>query len=185
MSRPLPSLLLALALVLALVLAACGSAPTAASDPTGPPLETAQQQQLKDAEKQYRARAPEFAQTREALASNPATAWWLTRMLVRDVVWYTDHQQADDTKFLDEVTGKKSTWLERARAELTAMGPAAVPCIVEDLLKSRFSDRRMLGAQLLGQIGPAAVPHMGPLLRDADPRLRRLAAEALGQMPEG
>jgi hypothetical protein len=169
----------------ALGLAACGSAPAPAADASGPPLDEAQQRQLKEAERLYRAGDAGFAVARDALAAQPATAWWLARLLVRDVVWYTDHQQADDATFLNEATGRKSTRLERARGELAALGAAAVPCIVADLLKSRFNDRRALGAQLLAQIGPAALPQMAPLLRDNDARLRRLGAEALGHMPRG
>jgi HEAT repeat protein len=169
-------------LVLPTLLAACGGAPEA-YDSTGPTLSLEQRRELAAAEKAYRDQDPGFAARRDALSQDPSTAYWLARFLLRDLVWRFDRAPADDRQFLHAAAGRAEPGILRALRELRAMGPRAVPCIVEDLLKNRYSDRRELGVQVLGRLDASMIPALAPFSKDADPRLRRLCVEAIALHP--
>lgn len=165
-------------LALALLAAACASGPRRHA-PRPSPEEV---RQLEQAERLYRARDPAFAALRDRLAAKPATAYWLTAMFVTYVVQSRDARQATEAEFLRAAIGKPDPVEARAFEQLRALGAAAVPCVVENLLRHRFADRRRLGVEILSAIGEAALEPLAPVLRDRDPRLRRYAVEAVAAM---
>lgn len=162
------------------VFAACAAEPQRAPAPR-PPAE--QQARLVEAERLYRSNDPGFAVVRDDLANDPVTARWLTRMFIRDLIWARDQRQANDEAFMQAVAGKSAHPVEeRALRDLQALGAAAAPALIEDLLRSPYGDRRRIGADLLGIVGPAALPALQPLLGDRNRDTRRLAVRALIDM---
>src|SRR5262245_517276 len=67
------------------------------------------------------------------------------------------------------------------REDLTRLGPAAVPALVE-MLKNEQEWPRERAAWTLGSIGPSAVPELLRLLNDKNPAYRLAAADTLGQI---
>jgi hypothetical protein len=171
----------------ALLLAACGTTgaglvpKTPRREAPDPTLE--QRAELRAAEDLFRRADPAFAQQRERLARDPTTAWWLARMLVYQMVFALDQRQATEEELLRTAAGNTATPYRRAFDEVVMMGRAAVPCVVEDLLKLPQDHRRRLAIHLLGVIGPSALPELEAVLTSADPALRRLGAQAVAAMP--
>ena len=162
------------------VLVACASGSRRAPAPRPAPE---QQERLVEAERLYRASDPKFAAARDELAADPVSARWLTRLLIRDVLWARDQRRSDDAAFLAAVAGRSMhPTEERALRQLRALGAASAPGLIEDLLKHKFTDRQQIGAELLGHVGPATLPALQPLLSGGDRRRRRLAAQALVNM---
>jgi HEAT repeat protein len=172
---------------LLLLAAGCGGGPEVrlAPEATGDytvPLDAEQHKQLAAAERMYREGDPAFAHRRDAMAGDPVLACWLTRMLVRDAVLAFDRRQASDEEFLRQAVGSDPLW-DRARAHLQALGGAAAPCLIEDLLRHPRHDRRRLGVTLLGITGEGSLPPMKDVLASPDAAMRRLAVLAVGEMP--
>jgi len=168
------------------MLAACSDAPEIRIAPesvvdASAPLTAEQNSALAAAERLYREGDPAFAERRDELARDPATARWLTRMLVRDAVFAFDRRKATDEEFLRQAAGVDPLW-DRALTHLRALGGAAAPCLIEDLLRHPRHDRRRLGVTLLGAAGPGALPAMHEVLASRDVALRRLAVLAVGEM---
>ena len=133
---------------------------------------------LKQVERAWRERDERFSASRDALAADPLTAFWLARLLVRDLLFATDGAAADASALIGE-----APW-RRPFDALVAMGAPAVPCIALDLLRSSRADRRDVAARLFAAMGPAALPVWSPVLRVDDARARRAAVRALGRLPE-
>lgn len=150
-------------------------------DPGAPSVE--QHRQLQAAERAYRADDPGFPALRDELARDPVTATWLTRLFVRDLLMLREHAPADEQTALLAAAGRKNEREVRAMQQVAALGQAAMPCIVEDLLKNPQGMPRELGVELCGVVGDAALPALQPLLRDADERLRRTAVRAVAALP--
>ncbi len=148
------------------------------------PLTPAQNKALAAAERLYRAEDAAWAAARDDLARDPATALWLTRMVARDAVVAFDRRQASDGEFLRQAVGVDRLW-DRATTEIAALGGAAAPCLVTDLLRHPRGDRRRIGVTLLGRAGAAAISAMRDELGSSDAALRRLAVLAVGEMPAG
>lgn len=150
-----------------------------------PELDRAQQIALAAAEKLYRAGDPAFAENRDRLAADPATAYWLTRLFVHYLLDAYDQQRASDTTFLATVASAENPVLARAKDQLLVLGAAAAPALIEDLLNGSHSDRRHLGVLLLVELGPSVLPHVTPLLDSSDWRLRLAAVQVAAPMKPG
>lgn len=147
----------------------------------------------------------EFAVLRDALAKDPVTAFWLTRLFVRDLLLVREARQesqesqdvaakqvrsvvraADggpaDAKLLQSVMKARDPLETRALAQIDAMGAAAVPCIVNDLAGHKQAFVRQLGAELVGRIGAPALPAIAQLATSRDPVLRRSYAQCMASL---
>lgn len=168
-----------------------GAAPAAAA-PRAKDLDKATQDKLRRFELLYRklGKAPdpateqELAQLRVELCGTPDSSLWLARLFVRDAIVALDAGGATEADFVQVVVAPKNTVLDRAVGQLVAMGPNAVPCVRDDLLRHAYADRRELGVRLLHAIGPASIPAISPLAGAEDPALRRAAIETLAGMQE-
>ena len=181
-------------------LAACGGVPdskygttrAAAASSRTKDLDLPTREKLKHFEQVYRqhsndsdpAADQQLAQLRSELCATPDSAFWLARLFVHDAVLALDEGRATDGDFVQVAVSPKHDLLDRAVGQLVAMGPNAVPCLRDDLLRHAYQDRRELGVRLLHAIGPAAVPVVVPLASENDPALRRVAVEALAGMQE-
>lgn len=160
---------------------ACSSGPEGVQrfDPGKPDL--AQQERLTKAERLYRANDPAFAAEREVLAADPVTAFWLTRMLVRDIVHVREGRDPD--REFERAAASVANPVEvRAMAQLVAMGTAAMPCVRKDLLESRQGPLRELGVEACARIGSPALADLAEMLRAGDANQARGAARALAAM---
>jgi hypothetical protein len=119
-----------------------------------------------------------FASQRDELASDPVAAFWLTRALVLFVVTARDAAPA-----VEEVLVAEPAW-ERPSRQIAAMGAAAVPCVVLDLVRNQRGDRLHIGAELLQRIGAPGLTRWQPVLRFEDPVLRRSLVEAVAGFEE-
>jgi hypothetical protein len=165
------------------VLTACGGvARPAPHEPDRPQVAADAVPRLVEAERLYRAGDPAFAAARDALAADPATAYRLAQMLVRDVLFHLDNRDYDEAEFLKSAAKAENPKLDAAQAELRAMGAAAVPCIREELLMHRFADRRAIGIRLVTGLDAAASRALLPMLDSTDTRVRRTALEAMAGM---
>lgn len=141
----------------------------------------AQQERLAKAERLYRANDPAFAAERDALAGDPVTAFWLTRMLVRDIVLVREGRDPD--REFERAAASVANPVEvRAMAQLVAMGTAAMPCVRKDLLESRQGPLRELGVEACARIGTPALADLAEMLRVGDANQARGAARALAAM---
>lgn len=136
---------------------------------------------LQAAEKLYRQGDPQFPAERDALAGDPVAACWLCRMLVRDLLHALDGGVLAVDPLVSAAAHKPSR-PEQIADHIEALGGAAVPCLVQDLVRHPQSHQRTLGATLLGRIGGVAVPELLPLVQDREPDVRRGAALALGAL---
>ena len=129
---------------------------------------------LRRAETAWRAGDDEgFASAGRTVADDPVATFWLARMLIRDTL-FLRRQMGDDAAAL---VGEPA-W-RRPFDALTALGAAAVPCVVLDLLRQRSADLRDLGAELLHAMGPAALPAWERVASVPDPAVRRYVVQAL------
>lgn len=129
---------------------------------------------LRKAEAAWRARDEEgFAAAGRAVADDPVASFWLARMLIRDTL-FLRRQVGEDAAVL---VGEPA-W-RRPFDALTALGPAAVPCVVLDLLRQRSADLRDLGAELLHAMGPGALSAWERVASVPDPSVRRYVIQAL------
>lgn len=173
---------LALLLVSA-VTTACGSAGGEARrhEPRpAPELSPEDRQRVNEALRMVARNDPGFPAVRDALAGRPDTAWWLARAFVVDAVLALDQGAVDDVAFLRAVAGQGNASLVRSLNHLKAMGAAAVPCVVEDLLEHPHTDRSELGVRILTSIGKDALPALESRLTHTEPRIRRHALEVVG-----
>lgn len=170
----------------AILLAACGAPPgPSRQEVPAPDVTSAQRQQLVDAERAWRQESEELDRLQHELLAEPATAWWWTRMLVHDYVSLLDQRQVDDRTIYENVTGTPNAKLERVRARIVGLGAAAAPCLIHDLLRGPYPDRTLVAQQFLASIGPSVLSALAPTLGDPEPRLRRVAVEAVAAMPAG
>ncbi|HLQ38894.1 MAG TPA: HEAT repeat domain-containing protein [Planctomycetota bacterium] len=175
---------LPVAVTVLLLSSACGSAPAPPPRLYEPgELSPQDRQALVEAERAYRIGAPDFDARRAALAGEPLTALWLTRLFVRDVLFVRERRDPDQQQAFAAAAGHRDQNEVRAIEQIVAIGGAAVPCLVEDLLKNRQTVPRELGVELLGRIGAPALAALQPLLADSDVRLRRAAVRATAAMP--
>lgn len=173
-------------MVTAALLAACAGAPPAPPPPPplgSVPLAPAQLELCRDFEQAYRARDPEIAALRERAVADPEVSVWLTRMFVRDVLASREGRAVAEH---DDPDARADAGYEtRAIAELQLFGAAAVPVLVDDLLRHDQPQPRDLGVELLGYIGAPAVPAVARLAASPDPRQRRAVGRALGAIGAG
>ncbi len=174
-------------LLVASAFTSCGGGPEVRLAPetvvdASVPLTAEEKQVLAAAERLYRDGDAAFAARRDELARDPGTARWLTRMLVRDAIVAFDRRRASDDEFFRQVVGSDPLW-DRALVHLRALGGAAAPCLIEDLLRHSRHDRRRLGITLLGVSGEGSLPALADVLASPDAALRRLAVLAVGEMP--
>jgi hypothetical protein len=80
----------------------------------------------------------------------------------------------------DRLPTGSGTREQRAIAEIVALGDAAVPVLIADLLQHEHTQLRVLGVELLAHVGAPAIPGLQQVARDGQPRQRRAAARALG-----
>jgi hypothetical protein len=147
--------------ILGVVLAACASPPPARYEPGTPT--PAQTGQLKAAEAAYRSASPDYPKLRDAIAQDPVACGWLVRMFVRDVFSAREGRPlGEDTEFLRAAAKLADPLEERAIAELRALGAAAVPTLVGDLLQHDQPQPRELGVELLAEVGQPAKPALTP-----------------------
>lgn len=123
-----------------------------------------------------------FAERRDQLAEEPTSAIWLTRMLLTEFFLAERRQDLKDKTLVEALQEEVTKRTERARRHILAMGPAAVPTLIDDLVRNLLTNRRQLGGELLADIGSPAIPAMQPLLQDADWRLRKTAVAMLVRM---
>jgi len=160
---------------------ACSSGPEGVQrfDPGKPEL--AQQERLAKAERLYRANDPAFAADREVLAADPVTAFWLTRMLIRDIVVVREGRDPD--REFERAAASVANPVEvRAMTQLVALGGAAMPCIRRDLLESRQGPLRELGVEACARIGVPALPDLAEMQQSSDANQVRGAVRALAAM---
>ncbi len=118
-----------------------------------------------------------WADARAAVVEEPLTGYWMGRRLLFAVLVNVDQRSADEGGMI------RSAGASRAQRELVAMGEAAAPVLILDLLRSDRADRRELGAELLQQMGPAAMPALRRVLDVDDVRTRRYAVKAVAGWP--
>ncbi|HEX5053578.1 MAG TPA: HEAT repeat domain-containing protein [Planctomycetota bacterium] len=159
------------------LLAGCSSAPERYRPGD---LSPAQQDQCRAVERAYRTQAAEYEALRDAAKADPVVAGWLTRMFIRDVFTVREGRPLGEDAILRRAAKIKDPVETRAMAELAALGAAAVPTIVGDLLRHGQPQPRELGVELIALVGPAAIPALQELAHDAEARHRRAAARALG-----
>jgi HEAT repeat protein len=163
--------------VAALLAACAGSGPVPVRSV---PLSPAQVELCRAVEQAYRRGDPDYAVLRDRAAADPATTVWLVRMFVRDVFVGREGQPlGEDDGLLRAAAQADGVAGERASAEIVALGAAAVPTLVGDLLCHGQPQPRQYGVELLARIGPAAVPAVRELAASGDPRHRRAAGRAL------
>ncbi|HZT56068.1 MAG TPA: HEAT repeat domain-containing protein [Burkholderiaceae bacterium] len=198
-----PALLACALLVGSLLVGACAARPAPSKVAEPAPDQYAR---LRAAEQLYRKDDPAFAAERDDLARDPVTAFWLTRLFVRDLmlaregretgrdyarVQFNDvdsatrvrTQTGDSDPLLRAAAGIKNPVEARALAQIDALGAAAAPCIVHDLGCHPQAFVRELGVELLARIGRPALPAMEPLRASAREAERCVYVEALGGMP--
>ncbi len=78
--------------------------------------------------------------------------------------------------------GSPTTIEQRAIAGIVALGSAAVPVLVHDLLEHEQPQPRELGSELLATIGAPARPALQRVARNGQARQQRAAARALGRI---
>jgi hypothetical protein len=161
------------------VLAACAGTST---PPFRPAALTPEQAELcRTAEQAYRNRAPDYEGLRQRAAADPTTAAWLTRMFIRDVFTVREGRPLGEDQGLLRAAARIDDPVERrAIAEIEALGLAAVPTLVGDLLCHGQPQPRELGVELMARVGAPAVPAVQQLAASSDARQRRAAARALG-----
>ena len=163
-------------------LAACASQPAW----TPGELTPAQWEKCKALEVAYRGQAPEHPTLRDELAKDPVASAYYVRMLIRDVFLVREGRPLGESEDLLLAAAKVKDPVEvRAFAEVKALGAAAVPTVVGYLLRHPQALEREVGIELIGQIGPAAVPALRELAHDAEARHRRVAARALAAASTG
>jgi hypothetical protein len=131
-------------------------------------------ERLQAAERLWRAKDEAgFAAARDELAGEPLLAFWLARLLIRDALFLRENARADESALVGDLP-----W-QAPFDQLVALGAAAAPCVVLDLLRQRAADRNELGAEVLHAMGPAAMPSWERILEVADPAVRRHAVRAM------
>jgi hypothetical protein len=191
--------------VASLLLAACGS-PSGLYDAGD--LDRAQFELLRRAEVAYRSDQP-IDELLQEIVADPTASFWFTRMLVRDMLTRRE-MRSDSNEFgkerldialqifqrqqrgsgpeqdlFDSLLKSEDPVEARAFTVLDAMGEAVLPCIVEDLARSRQTLCRRLGVELLVRSGQAARPHVEALSRSRVSNERRVAAQVVGEWPPG
>lgn len=166
---------------LGVVLAACASPPPARHEPGTPT--PAQMEQLKAAEAAYRGASPDYPKLRDAIAQDPVACGWLVRMFVRDVFAAREGRPlGEDTEFLRAAAKLADPLESRAVAELRALGAAAVPTLVGDLLQHDQPQPRELGVELLAEVGQPAKSALMALAKAGPDKQRRAAIRSLGRI---
>jgi hypothetical protein len=161
-----------------LALVACASAPPRHQLE---PLSPEQQQLCVLVEKAYRSEAPDYPALRERAAKDALVSAWLTRMFVRDIFAAREQRPVGRDEALLRAVGRIADPVEaRAIAELKQLGALAVPTLVGDLLEHDQPQPRELGVELLGYVGPPALPALVEVAERGSPRQQRAAARALG-----
>jgi hypothetical protein len=117
-----------------------------------------------------------FAERRDRLARDPLAAFWLARMLIRFALVARDRAAAEPDAMV-----AVPPW-QRATDHLVAMGDAAVPCVVLDLLAHRQADRREFGVLVLQSIGPRSLAAWRAALAVDEVRVRRAGVEAVANL---
>lgn len=172
-------------LAAAWLLAACAATESAWSPGE---LDAQRQQKCKLVEQAYREELPDYVALRDELAKDPVAISWFVRMLIRDLFTVREGRPLGRDEDLLRAAAKIENIVEiRALAEIQAIGGAAVPTIVGDLLRHSQPQPRELGIELIGLVGAPALPALGELARDGEARHRRAAARALpavGATPE-
>ncbi|MCA8944318.1 MAG: hypothetical protein KDB80_17260 [Planctomycetes bacterium] len=102
----------------------------------------------------------------------------MTHYLVLFVEEARSHAANVDLSKAKVPVGGEPVWARPIR-QIKAMGSAAVPMIVLDLLRNRRSDRVELGRELLREIGPDALPAWRGVFDIDDSRARRRCAGVL------
>jgi HEAT repeat protein len=165
---------------LAVAFAACSTVPPRYEPGTPSPEQAAR---LKAVEAAYRAKAPDYPAQRDAIAPDPVAVAWLVRMFIRDVFAAREGRPlGEDDELLRAATKREDPLADRAIAEIQALGAAAVPTLVGDLLQHDQPQPRELGVELLGAVGQPAKPALLPLAQAGPPKQRRAAIRALGRI---
>jgi hypothetical protein len=142
------------------------------------------QQRLVQGEQLYRADDPAFDSLRDELARDPETAYWLTHMLVFDLVVAWQNSESNDQRLFQSVLGKQYPAVERALRHVDAMGEATIECLVEVVVHSELFQTRTVGVILLARVGEPALPALREMAREPVAATRRLAAQVLTEMAE-
>ncbi len=138
-------------------------------------------ERCREAERAYRAEAPEYPALRDGLAGDPVAVHWLVRMFVRDLILVREGRPLGEEEELFRAAARIENPVEaRATAEIETLGVRAVPTLVSDLLRNSQPQPRQLGVELIGRIGAPAVPALTELAKSSVARERRAAARALG-----
>jgi HEAT repeat protein len=158
------------------LLAACAS--TEAKWSPGQ-LDQARIEKCRLAERAYREETPDYPGLRDDLAKDPVAASWFVRMLIRDLFTVREGRPVSSDDLLRAAAKIENPVEARAIAEIAAFGSAAVPTLVNDLLRHSQPQPRELGIELLAQVGRPALPALREMAKDSEPRHRRAAARAL------
>jgi len=172
-------------LVAAALLAACSSDPAVKDPPKSeslPPPSPEQQKELKQAERLFLERKPEWTALRDRLARDPTTGPQLLRMLIYHAVqsFRNEPPHGDDLGLaLAGITPE--TLFSRCMAEFHALGPLAVERVFDDLVSHRSTENRQVGLLAMTAIGPAAAPRLRREASHAESlEVRRAAIQGLG-----
>lgn len=132
-------------------------------------------------ERAYRERSEDYPALRNAAVADPAVAAWLVRLFVVDVFRAREGKPLHEDRDLLRAAARLEDPVEsRAVAEIVALGAAAVPVLVGDLVHHTQPQPRELGVELLVRVGAPAIPALVTVARDGRPQQRRAAARALG-----
>ena len=118
-----------------------------------------------------------FVPLRDRVAADPVTAFWLARTL--GFFTLQALARAGDGGLM--LAGDPA-W-QRPLEHLGAMGAAAVPFVVLDLIEHPNGASRDLGARILKAMGPGVVEAWSFLSETGDLRVRRMAMQVLSTWP--
>ncbi len=168
-----------------LLFAACASGP-----PPAVKLNEAQFAKCRELEHAYRSidkNDPEpgqrYVALRDELAKDPVAAAWVVRMLVHDIIVAREERGiGDDRELLAAAAHLQPRAELSAFFELRTLGAAAVPALIDDLLRSQQSHQRELGIELLTHVGAPSRAPLLQLVRHGETHEIRAAARALGRL---
>lgn len=125
----------------------------------------------------YHAGGAAWELERERVLADPALGRFVVDNLVREMVSSYDRSRLARA-------GERAGPFERAQSELVELAPISTPVLVE-LVGVRDGIVSFLGADLLARIGAPALRPLLAKLGDAQPEVRRRAAELYARLPPG
>ncbi len=98
---------------------------------------------------------------------------------MKDAAQRQRDKQANRFQFRDLESNFRYT---RARSALGTMGPVAVPTVIDELMKNRFTDNRQIGVQILASMSKDVLPMLKQAVIDSKPTFRHNYVAAVAGM---